>query len=78
MVELTIDTDKVAEIIKSKIEDSSNDQNKIIMLFQIAKELADNFEREDAKEFMERVGRPPLSINRKFNRKKFLKKCGVE
>ena len=63
----------IAKIIKEVNDYESDDQEG-----DIAKGLADYFEKEDAKEFMERVGRPPLPINRKFNRKQFLKDCGIE
>ncbi len=70
------DYEKIAEIIRSKIKNSSNNQNKIIMLFQIAKELADYFEETDTKC---NCGNCPRWFRESlFNRKQFLKDCGVK
>lgn len=56
---------------------TDNPKLKLILPVCISNELADYFEREDKKKPLIWTGRGETKIEKRFNKQKFLKDCGI-
>lgn len=77
----------IAEIIKNQIIfakgllSGKQKEDVILVLTAVAHTLADYFEKEDIKQAVSKLDRPDesdISIHKEFDRKQFLKDCGVD